>query len=193
MPVRLHMTLLLIVPLFAISSGNGFSHFFRLVLIVLIHEFGHGILVRHYGRQVESLDLSPIGGVCRYDGQVTPVQRAIIAWGGVAAQTVLQLLVFAVMPWLQAQDAYSEVAWLRALSATNIGIIAFNLLPVPPLDGAKAWGLIPLLWRRRRQRAPKASKPRKVPKDAHLRVVHDALEQAKREALQRKGPREGEK
>ena len=37
-------------------------------------------------------------------------------------------------------------------TGTNFLIILINLIPVPPLDGAQAWQLIPLLYRRWRKR-----------------------------------------
>jgi hypothetical protein len=48
---------------------------------------------------------------------------------------------------------------------TNLWLIALNLLPVPPLDGAEAWPLLRHLkdrWKNRQPR-PKATKRASVP------------------------------
>jgi hypothetical protein len=41
----------------------------------------------------------------------------------------------------------------RVLIETNLLIMVFNLIPVPPLDGVKAWRILPLL----RERLPQFS------------------------------------
>ncbi|HVV86735.1 MAG TPA: hypothetical protein VHE35_26940 [Kofleriaceae bacterium] len=50
-----------------------------------------------------------------------------------------------------------------ALTVGNVWLMAINLLPIPPLDGAEAWPLFPLLWRhvrdgRRRRRRARATR-----------------------------------
>jgi Zn-dependent protease len=185
MPVRVHVGLLLLLAAEGLLSEDGAAHVLTLVLVVLIHELGHAMLVRRYNHHVVSIDLGPLGGACQYDGVVTPLEHALIAWGGVAAQAALQLLVFAVLPLLRALDAQRAIAWLATLGAANIAMMIFNLIPIPPLDGASAWKALPLLWSARGKPEGPARQVTPSPRAPHLRVVHDALEQAKRDARAR--------
>jgi Zn-dependent protease len=110
-------------------------------VIILIHELGHALLVRRYRLQVLSIDINGIGGVCRYAGQATDVQESVIAWGGVLGQGVLLGIteVIGKTVGLHGETYVGRVA--EMLVAANFCLIAINLLPVPPLDGAKAWAL----------------------------------------------------
>ena len=124
-------------------------------LIILVHELGHALLVRAYRLRILSIDIHGMGGRCEYAGRPAEVEEAIIAWGGVLAQLVL----LAVTEGVGKTIGYPEgiVAESAAmLTASNLFLMAVNLLPLPPLDGYKAWTVF--RWRniqqlRRRQRA----------------------------------------
>jgi stage IV sporulation protein FB len=152
-PVRLHWTL----PIGALLFGQGrFVPGFWLgfFLLVFVHELGHAVLVRRCGHGVASIEIHALGGMCRWSGEPTAIDRARIAWGGVLAQA----LAFAVATAAVALAGPPEGAFVRQLAAaftvTNVWLMAINLLPVPPLDGAEAWKLPGLLLRRRRARRP---------------------------------------
>src|SRR5215831_7628647 len=87
-PIRLHWTLPLGALLFtgfqwSIAAWTGF------ILTILFHEFGHAYLCRRYGTRVIAIDLHGFGGLCAWQGEVTAMQRAKIAWGGVVAQKIV--------------------------------------------------------------------------------------------------------
>jgi stage IV sporulation protein FB len=150
-PIRLHWSMPLGAVLF---SGFSFRPVFWLgfVLLVLLHELGHAVVVAHAGARVTAIHLTALGGECHWSGTVSPLQRACIAWGGVWAQAlgvVAALLVVAVqgMPMERAGlDLFQVFTFTSAYTA------AFNLLPIRPLDGAEAWPLFGILWRRHRAR-----------------------------------------
>jgi len=150
-PVRAHWTL----PVGAFVFGQGrFVPGFWLgfFLLVLIHELGHAMLVRRYRQQVVSIDIHALGGVCRWTGDPTAIMRARIAWGGVLAQAVA--LVAAHVALALAGPPASALAGhlVAAFTTTNVWMIAINLIPVAPLDGAEAWKLPGLLARRAKAR-----------------------------------------
>ena len=157
-PVRIHWT----TPLCALLAGRfefvpgvwlGF------VLLVLIHEAGHALVVRATGNRALSIEVHGLGGLCRWMGEPTPIQRAMIAWGGVWAQMALWVVTQAA---LIIEGPPTSAFWAQmatAFTSVNVWIMMVNLLPVPPLDGAEAWPLFGLLrakWRRGRALAKKA-------------------------------------
>ncbi len=149
-PLRVHWS----TPLGAFFfSGFRFAPGFWLgfVLLILLHELGHAWVVRRVKARAIRIDVMPIGGLCCWDGQVTKLQRACIAWGGVWAQmagfaVAWIALVFADPPTRMAAELAAVFTY------TNVWMMAINLLPVRPLDGAEAWKLVPLLrerWKKR--------------------------------------------
>jgi Zn-dependent protease len=154
-PVRLHWTL----PLGVFVFGHGhysLGAFLGFVLIVLIHEVGHALVVRRQGLRVVAIDVHALGGVCRWQGNATPIGRARIAWGGVNGQLVaFAAAVGALWVFGEPRTAFAaELAY--AFTTMNGYMMALNLLPVPPLDGAEAWklpGLLRARWKARRRAA----------------------------------------
>lgn len=150
-PVRAHWSL----PVGAFFFGGGrvvpgfWAGFF---LIVLIHEIGHALVVRRSRCQVVSIDVHGLGGVCRWAGDPTAIQRAKIAWGGVNAQMVALLFASLALFVLGRPEDPFGAQLAHAFTIGNVWLIAINLIPVPPLDGAEAWRLPKLLWNRRRSR-----------------------------------------
>jgi hypothetical protein len=150
-PVRVHWTL----PLGALVFAQGrFLPGFWLgfFLLVLIHELGHAVLVRRFRQRVVSIDIHALGGMCRWSGEPTAIQRACIAWGGVLAQAVALAAAHAAIIFAGRPDSAFAAQLASAFTATNVWLIAINLIPVAPLDGAEAWKLPGLLGGRRRAR-----------------------------------------
>jgi Zn-dependent protease len=102
------------------------------------------LLVRRYGYQVMSIDLTGFGGMCRWAGRPTLHERGVIAWGGVAAQAVLLAVTLAVLAVVGWPTSVLGASLAYAFTRTNATIIVLNLLPMPPFDGAEAWSLV---WR----------------------------------------------
>jgi Zn-dependent protease len=182
--VRLHWTVPLgafVIGQFRFVPGFWLGFFF----VILIHELGHAAMVRACGARVRNVDLHGAGGDCSWDGTVTPVQRALIAWGGVLAQLVLFGVVVA---WLRVSPPHFELGFatdfLDACRTANLWLIAFNLIPARDLDGVEAWKLFPLLWRRRNERGARARGARRSAVDARRKA---AAEIAKLDAAEKAG------
>jgi stage IV sporulation protein FB len=152
-PVRVHWS----APIGAFAF-TGFSFAPMLwagwLLLILWHELGHAALVRRYGHRVTAVRVHAFGGDCQWSGEPTRAEDAAVAWGGVLAQGILWVaatILLAVFGWPE-----SPILWALAitLTATNARMIVFNLLPIPPLDGYRAWPLFKILWdARKEQRA----------------------------------------
>lgn len=120
--------------------------------IVLLHELGHAGVVRLAGGRATEVMLHGFGGWCAWRGDVTKLGRAAIACGGIAAQLMLLVLVLAIDAagqWPQT-NTWLNIFWSATYS--NAYLIALNLLPIAPLDGAEAWAFPYLLGRRARER-----------------------------------------
>src|SRR4051812_42113371 len=82
-PVFLHWS----TPLgFLIFVGFRPASWLALTALILAHEWGHAVLIRRYGLRVEAIYVRGTGGECTSTGQASPLQRALIAWGGVLGQ-----------------------------------------------------------------------------------------------------------
>lgn len=151
-PVRLHWTLALGALVF--SQGRfALGAILGFVLLVFVHEVGHALVVRRHRLRVVAIDVHALGGVCTWSGEASPLARARIAWGGVNAQLVaFGAAVLALWTLGEPSTAFAaDMAY--AFTTMNGWMIALNLLPVPPLDGAEAWKLPGLLRARARARA----------------------------------------
>jgi Zn-dependent protease len=144
-----------VVALFEIQDPAGRYHslawnaveYLALFGIVLLHEFGHALACRSVGGRAEEIVLWPLGGVA----YVSPPQRpGAILWSIAAGPLVnvvlaapLLALFFAgeMSGWWMKGDAVRML--VISLSAINLVLLIFNLMPVYPLDGGKIlWALL---------------------------------------------------
>jgi stage IV sporulation protein FB len=158
-PVRVHWTLPLGAVFFSrFTWSPGF--WFGFFLLILAHEMGHALLVKACRGTVVEVLIHGIGGECRHLGGLSELQGSIIAWGGVLAQLVLLIGALVYRTFLGASSPFMAqllAVWID----TNLTLIAINLLPIAPLDGAAAWRL-PKLLHARRKRAPARPKLRVI-------------------------------
>jgi Zn-dependent protease len=119
--------------------------------LLILHESGHLIMARHRGYQAFSMALYPIFGLASFEAPESRIDRALIAWGGVLAQAVVAvpLTLYIVFAGYTAFEPLNAV--LAILGGYSL-LVAFNLLPIRPLDGSKAWDIVPAWLERRRMR-----------------------------------------
>lgn len=168
-PVRVHWSVAVGLLLFGGLQPGAWVGF---LVVILAHEVGHAVLVRGAGQRVLALSFYALGGECHWMGRPKPSQRVLIAWGGVVGQAVAAGLAWSTMRLLPV----AFTGWFgeplgRTLVASNLAMAAFNLLPIPPLDGVEAWKA---LWPRSRRR------PFTPPQGQVHEVVELALERARR-------------
>lgn len=143
-PIRLHWSL----PLGALVwSGFSFAPAFWLAfaLLILVHELGHALLVLRHGLGLSEIAVHGAGGYCQHERAGSRYEESTVAWGGVLGQlalfVVVQLLALALG---RPQSVYGAQAF-HVLTTTNLWLVALNLVPVEPLDGARAWPLLGML------------------------------------------------
>jgi Zn-dependent protease len=153
--VRVRVTTLLL-PLWALwraasaPVGGGFllayllGYVVVLYALVLVHEFGHIFAARRFGVPSRLVTLSPLGGLAHLESPA-PSPRAEIAIALAGPATNLAWWGLA----LGAQYAFAPTGvpgfLLASFAEINFGLLAFNLLPIFPLDGGRTFrGLLAL-------------------------------------------------
>ena len=147
-----HVTL--IFPVVMIGVGAGF----------IFHELGHKFVAMHYGYYAE-YELWPTGllialassffgfifaapgAVVIYSNGMEKKTNGIISLAGPIVNIILGLIFFLILGFL-GDFIYTEtgaIVYLICVLGTRINffLAAFNLLPIPPLDGSKvmAWSV----------------------------------------------------
>ena len=159
-PIRIHWT----TPI-GVVAFTGFrlapGAWLGFVLVILVHELGHAVAVARCRQGTVAIDVHGFGGLCWWTGYPSPTERAMIAWGGVIAQAVLLAATLGALAITGRPASPFAAALVGAFVGPNISAILFNLLPIPPLDGAEAWKIVPILGSRlRKRRAAKSARAR---------------------------------
>ena len=121
--------------LFVLSIFSGYFRELLIVFIVLvIHEFGHIIIMKMYNISILRIELYPYGCMVKSDIliNINSKRGIFISMGGILIQLLLILISFFLFN-IKIIDHY----YYKLLFDTNKYIILFNLLPVYPLDGYK--------------------------------------------------------
>ena len=183
-PVSVHWTIFLWLPWYYIQQKNLlgiFPSFVAFVALLTAHEFGHAIVAKSRRVKVYAIKLFLMHGQCEHEEPYYEKDDVFIAWGGVLAQLAILLVALAcerVIVFLPplAYDIIQPIFF--TFINVNVAIIVFNLIPVPPLDGAKAWRVIPLLTARR------------IPLiKLNIRRIKDAFNFRQRKAMKNKSER----
>jgi Zn-dependent protease len=127
------------------SIGFSVAEYLALFVIVLIHEFGHALACRQVGGQADMIVLWPFGGVA----YVNPPQRPgatlwSIAAGPLVNVVLLPVTLVAYSLAKSAGAAPDVQSLLYGIAWINGVLLAFNIMPVYPLDGGQI--LRSLLW-----------------------------------------------
>ncbi len=149
--VRVHVTFLILIPLFAIAGAQpggpgelgAIAWLFVIFACVLVHEFAHCLVGRPRGVVVHEIELLPIGGVSKLENLPdVPRDELAVAIAGplasLAIAAVAAVLAVAFAQPLLPIDLFdggllARIAWF------NVIIAAFNLLPAFPLDGGRVF------------------------------------------------------
>ncbi|GAA2804223.1 site-2 protease family protein [Saccharopolyspora taberi] len=126
-----------------------------LVVSLLAHELSHAVVARRNGVEVDGITLWLLGGVARLRGEAaTPGRELRIAVVGPVASLVMAVLfgVAALAGGLLSGDALG-IAVLGYLTALNLVIAVFNMVPAAPLDGGRVLRAVLWMWSGDRYRA----------------------------------------
>lgn len=160
-PIKLHITLLLVLPIFAYlfainPQPSGFCGVeppitryvlsalaaITLFATILVHELAHSYMAKRYGVYIYSFTLFLFGGVTDMkDIPMKPGQEEWMAFAGPLTSLVIGsicLLVYKSLIYLNPTFSQnSTFLLLLILGYENILLGIFNLLPAFPLDGGR--------------------------------------------------------
>jgi len=153
-PIRVHVTLALLLAWIAISySAGGLGPAATLLGVLLVvavfaiiamHELAHALVARRFGVRTREILLLPIGGMASLEHlPERPSHELAIALVG-----PLVNLVLAAILWLGITLAGGEIdvraagsageAFATQLLWINVALAVFNLIPAFPMDGGRA-------------------------------------------------------
>ena len=131
------------------SMGWNAAEYLALFFFVLLHEYGHALACRQVGGTANEIMLWPLGGMAYV---APPLRPGATLWCNVAGPLVNVAILIVLGPPGYMLDQSFKLdrtapnihSFLLALAAINILLLAFNLLPIYPLDGGQI--LRCLLW-----------------------------------------------
>ncbi len=151
--VFVHATFLILLAWVAIAhyterqsiadALSGLLFIVALFAIVVLHELGHALAARRYGIQTRDITLLPIGGVARLERMPSePSQELVVALAGPAVNVALAAFFFLLLSILGGTMTMDELAvvggpFLAKMTAVNVLLAAFNMLPAFPMDGGR--------------------------------------------------------
>lgn len=156
-PIKLHITFLLILPVFAFyfsvnPPAFGFNDVKSLILryvlstaaalflftCVLLHELGHSYVAKKHGTNIQSITLFLFGGVSSMEEiPRNPKIEFKMALAGPSVSFLIGLVLWAFYILFKPDGAnpYLRLVWL--VGNINIILGIFNLIPAFPMDGGR--------------------------------------------------------
>ncbi len=131
----------------AVGYLLGLASALLLFASILAHEFGHAIVARRHGIEIEGIDLWLLGGVSKMRGEAhEPGDELRYAIAGPAVSALISAIFAVIAVLLPASTPEVITALVDYQLFVNVAILAFNMIPAFPLDGGRV--LRALLWRR---------------------------------------------
>ncbi len=137
--LRVNPLFLLVVSLFALA-GMLIEAIIAFLLVVL-HEIIHLIVARHYGYNVNKIELFPFGGMAEYSGllEMEPLQEIKIALAGPLFNLFLGVLFYFLMieGFIPSKSIILNPDIINLIIEYNLVIASVNFIPALPLDGGR--------------------------------------------------------
>lgn len=134
---KIELTVSFCIMLFLALFLTPLSLLFCILAAAAIHETGHLLLLSHFGVAVERLRLTAEGAEINAPGvgRLSYGKELAVTLGGVGANVLAAMFSAAVA------ERYA-LPYFYVFAGANAVLAAYNLLPVSPLDGARALYLV---------------------------------------------------
>jgi Zn-dependent protease/predicted transcriptional regulator len=159
-PIKLHITFLLIIPVFAWIFANNpkvygfddvepislrytlsFAAALLLFICVLLHELGHSYIAKKYGTKIQGITLFLFGGVSSMEEiPRNPRVEFRMALAGPLVSLFIGVVLIIIYTFFKNDPSieyYNRLVFL--IGTLNIILFAFNLLPAFPMDGGRVF------------------------------------------------------
>ena len=114
-------------------------------LCVLIHEIGHSLIARRFGKEAKSITLLPIGGVSALEEMPEkPAQEILMAIIGPFINIAIAFVLFLIVGRMSTAKELTLIStnagnFFPNLVTVNIFLAIFNLIPAFPMDGGRVF------------------------------------------------------
>ena len=140
-----------LIVLFLVSGATGGNILSAVPLVIalftsiVLHELGHALMARRYGIGTRDITLYLIGGIARLNRMPRSAgPEMLIALAGPAVNVVIAAVLVAVIGLCQVLGLPDRF-WFEVLTL-NVGLVAFNLLPIFPMDGGRVFRALLSSW-----------------------------------------------
>ncbi len=157
-PIRLHWSLLVLLPFLVQAGAYWFLTFARragiargeiglpplawgfilalgLFVSIVLHELAHALVGRQSGAKIRSITLMMLGGVTRMETETRPEREAWMALVGPLTSLAIAAIAYAVYRFVPLPGG--APAAVAAFAGMNLLLGCFNLLPAFPMDGGR--------------------------------------------------------
>ena len=161
--VRIHPSIVLVVAWavyhWGYGAGGGIGQLLygllfvvAVFLLVLVHEFGHGLMAKQFGLRVRDVTLLPFGGVARIEKMpASPRTEAMVALAGPMTNVALAVISFPILLIWFLVRGYSSLevfnnyqlespsfgGFMLYTFLANLMLAVVNLVPAFPMDGGR--------------------------------------------------------
>lgn len=155
--VKVHWTFFLLLAFFGLLAFRGSGSLagalvtvgivVALFFCVLLHEYGHSLVARRLGSEVQDITLLPIGGLARMKSlPERPIDEVKVAVAGPLVNVVLAPIFFGLallfggdlsVPTSILSGVNSPGRVFATLGTINVALVVFNMIPAFPMDGGR--------------------------------------------------------
>lgn len=130
--IKIHPLLWVVIAL-AVMTAH-FRELMMMLLIIFVHEMGHGAAASFFSWRIKKIALLPFGGVAEMDEHGNrPLKEEVIV---ILAGPLQHLWMMGLAYLLHVMGMFPE-KWHGLFLDYNLMVLLFNLLPIWPLDGGK--------------------------------------------------------
>lgn len=130
--IQIHPLLWVVIAL-AVATAH-FIELMMVLLIIFVHEMGHGAAASFFSWRIKKIALLPFGGVAEVDEHGNrPLKEELIV---VLAGPLQHIWMLGLSYILFIAGVFPE-KWHTLFMEYNLMILVFNLIPIWPLDGGK--------------------------------------------------------